>query len=229
MTGSAALELARRIDISCVRAQHRQDDIKDLAKHARIWSCINAHVLPAWVPLLRDLLGGSETLVGSPIGFPSGGTSIPIKVAEAHQLVNDGAEELDIVMNIGRFLDGDHRYVARELRDVLHVIPKEIVTKVIIETSLLNTPEIRKATQLVVESGAAFVKTGTGWAGPVSPQSVETIASELDALAAKNVQIKAAGGIRTPADIAALSAVGATRFGIGLTAAVSILEDVSKN
>jgi deoxyribose-phosphate aldolase len=177
---------------------------------------------------LHDLLRGSETLVGSPIGFPSGGTSIAAKVAEAHQLVNDGAEEIDIVINIGRLLDGDHPYVARELREVLDVIPKQIVAKVIIETSLLNEREIREATQLVVESGAAFVKTGTGWAGPVSKQSVEIIASELDALAAKDVQIKAAGGITTTADIAALTAAGATRFGIGLTAAVSILEDVSK-
>jgi len=228
MTAQAAAELARRIDISCVRAQHGEADVRQLAAEATRWHCINAHVLPNWLPLLRDLVSGSDTLAAAPVGFPSGGASTRTKVFEAEQLVEMGVEELDVVMNIGRFIDGDHGCVADELCRVMDVVPARIPVKVIIEVSLLTNEQIRSASRLVAESGAAFVKSGTGWSGPVTVVAVETIATALSDCGADQVQIKAAGGIRTPLDIAQLSAAGATRFGIGLMAAVSILEETQR-
>ena len=228
MTVQAAVDLARRIDISCVRSQHGESDVRQLAAEATTWGCINAHVLPNWLPLLRELVAGSDTLVAAPVGFPSGGASTQTKVFEAEQLVEMGVQELDVVMNIGRFIEGDLGYVADELRSVMEVVPARIPVKVIIEVSLLTDAQIRTASRLVAESGAAFVKSGTGWLGPVTVAAVGTIAEALGECGAYQVQIKAAGGIRTPLDIAQLSAAGATRFGIGLMAAVSILEETQR-
>ncbi len=228
MTERAARELARRIDISCVRAQHGSAEVAQLASEAMRWHCINAHVLPSWLPMLRDLLDGSDTLAAAPVGFPSGGASTQTKLFEAQQLVDDGVQELDVVINIGRLIDGDEAYVLGELRAIVDVVPPTIPVKAIIEVSLLSPLQIRTATRLVAESGAAFVKSGTGWAGPVTVAAVETIAEELSTFNGAPVQIKAAGGIRTAEQIAELEAAGATRFGIGLAAAVDILTAVDQ-
>lgn len=229
MTTQDARHLARMIDVSCVRAQHGEAEITELATQALHWNCINAHVLPSWLPLLRELIDRSETLAAAPVGFPSGGATSDVKVLEAEQLVNHGVQEMDVVINIGRLIDGDMDYVRDELRQVFAVVPPSVPVKAIIEASLLSDSQIRSATRVVAESGAAYVKTGTGWAGPVTISAVETIAAELKACGAEHVEIKAAGGIRTPSDISQLRAVGATRFGIGLAAAVDILKAVEQS
>lgn len=228
MSHRAALELARYVDISCVRAQHDASDVRQLAAEAMRWHCINAHVLPSWLPLLRELIDGSDTLVAAPAGFPSGGATTEVKVFETERLVDAGVQELDVIINIGRLIDGDEKYVLDELQRIVSVVPSKIPVKVIIEVSALSESQIRIATRLVAESGASFVKSGTGWAGPVTVTAVKTIAKELKACNSEHVQIKAAGGIRTPLDIVQLQAAGATRFGIGLAAAVSILEAVDQ-
>src|SRR5699024_6761259 len=99
--------LARIIDISAVQAQHTVSDVRELATHALSGDFIAAHVLPGWVPILAELLAGSTTNVGSPVGFPSGGTSTDVKVREAHWLVEAGVNEMDIVINVGRLKSGD--------------------------------------------------------------------------------------------------------------------------
>jgi len=228
MTQFRAQELARRIDISCVRAQNSENDVRLLAAEAKHWHCINAHVLPNWLPLLRELLEGSDTFAASPVVFSAGGVTTETKIFEAEQLVQIGVQELDVVLNIGRLIDGDLAYVKNELRSIIGAVPPSIPVKAIIEVSHLNEEQIRIATRLVAESGSAFVKTGTGWAGPVSAAAIEIIARELEICGGQHVQIKAAGGIRTPQDVEQLASVGATRFGIGLTAAVEILNAVSQ-
>ncbi len=142
-----ARALARTVDISCVRATHTEQDVRRLAAEATRWEFINAHVLPSWVPLLRELLEGTRTLVGSPVGFPSGGASTASKVAEARHLLVDGVQEMDVVMNIGRFLSGDIRYVTTELEIIVGEVRGKVPIKVIIETSLLTEPQIRTASR----------------------------------------------------------------------------------
>lgn len=227
MSRESATELARKIDISCVRASHGKSDIDELATNAIQWQCINAHVLPNWLPLLTSLLSRSNTLPAAPIGFPSGGSTTETKCRETEYVLVAGAQEVDVVLNIGRLIDGDVNYVSSELRHIMSLIPATVTTKGIIETSLLTSSQIGMATRLVAEAGCAFVKTGTGWAGPVTATAVSVIARELRNAGASQVEIKAAGGIRSLADIQALSAAGATRFGIGLGSALSILEEVS--
>jgi deoxyribose-phosphate aldolase len=228
MSLEGARELARSIDISCVRAQHGPSDIAELAQHALEWGCINAHVLPNWLPVLAPLLAGSSTLPAAPIGFPSGGSTTETKCRETEYVLQAGAKEVDVVLNIGRLIGDDLEYVTSELRHIMSLIPTSVITKGIIETSLLTPDHIRSATRIVAEVGFAFVKTGTGWAGPVTAGAVSVIAEELTNLGAPHVGIKAAGGIRSVADITTLSALGVTRFGIGLSSAVSILAEVSK-
>lgn len=225
MTLDQASQLARRIDISCVRAHHGRGDVEELAKQAREWGCINAHVLPHWLATLKELLDGSQTLPAGPIGFPSGGSTTASKCRETESVLEAGAREVDIVLNIARLIDGELDYVRGELRQIMAIIPPDLVVKAIIETSLLTVEQVKNATRIVADEGCAFVKTGTGWAGPVTTEVVREIARELEQIGASGVEIKAAGGIRTLSDTHALASAGATRFGIGLTSAVNILQE----
>ena len=214
--------LARKIDISCVRTQHTEEDIRALAALSVKWDFINAHVLPHWVPLIKTLLVGSNTLVGAPAGFPSGGSSTTTKLKETQFLLENGVEEIDVVMNVGRFLSGDFAYVEHELKDILQEINASIPVKIIIETPYLSIPQIRLAAKLCADVGANFIKTGTGWAGPVTVDGVKAIAESI----APPVMIKAAGGIRTLEHIKQLAGAGATRFGVGVTAAIDLVQQL---
>lgn len=219
MTDGAARDLARLIDISCVRADHTESDVRSLAADAVRWNFINAHVLPTWVPLLRTLLDGSTTLVGSPVGFPSGGASTPVKIREAAQLLEDGVQEMDVVMSIGRFLSDDIAYVEQDLTAIIREVSGAVPVKVILETSLLTDSQIRTAANVAAAAGADFIKTGTGWAGPATVEAVQAIADSIPS----PVHIKASGGIRTLDQLHALQHAGASRFGVGARAAMDLI------
>lgn len=214
--------IARRIDISCVRAGHAEADVRALAEHACAGRFVNAHVLPHWIPLLRELLEGSDTLAGAPIGFPGGGHATAVKVAEADWLVDAGAQELDVVVNIGRMRSGDDHYVRTELSAVRDVVPREIPLKVILETSLLSLAEIRRGAVAAVETGADFVKTGTGWTGVRVDLATVRLLREAIGDRAK---IKASGGLRDLSAVLALRREGVERFGVGVEAALAIVAE----
>lgn len=215
-----AESIARRIDISAVRAHHAESDVRALAADARRGGFVNAHVLPHWVPLVRELLDGSDTLVGAPVGFPGGGHATAIKVAEAEWLVANGVQELDVVINVGRLLSGDDAYVRTELAAVREVVPATIPLKVILEVSLLGADDIRRGSALAVETGADFVKTGTGWTGvPVTLEDVQTIR----AVVGDRAKIKASGGLRDLETVLAFRDAGVERFGIGVGPALAIV------
>lgn len=214
--------IARRIDISAVQSHHGEREVRALATAARVGGFVNAHVLPTWVPLLAELLAGSGTLVGAPVGFPSGGATTAVKVAEAERLLADGARELDVTTNAGRLRSGDDAFVARELHDVLAAIPRAVPTKVIVESSLLTPDEIRRGAELAADAGADFVKTGTGWAGrPTSMATIELIRTAVG----DRVGIKASGGLRDLDTIRAMEARGVSRFGLNVEAAVAVVSE----
>lgn len=130
------------IDISAVRTQHSLEDVADLANLARQYHFINAHILPAWVKILRKHLDGiSDIYVGSPVGFPIGGHETLTKLIEAQQRLQDGVQEIDIVMNIGRFKNKDYRFVADELEAIVRLSGTRAVTKVIVEINTLTNNE----------------------------------------------------------------------------------------
>jgi deoxyribose-phosphate aldolase len=217
----SAGELAQMIDISAVQAFHTEGDVRTVARSAREGGFIAAHALPHFVPLLRSLIpAGGPTRVGGPVGFPSGGHATPTKVIEARTLVLEGAEELDMMLNVGRLKSGHLQYVTDEIRAVAEAIAP-VPLKVILEVFHLTDDEIRHGCNCVVAAGAEFVKTGTGWTP--SGTTIERVALICDAVRGE-AEVKASGGIRDLQTISAMIQLGVTRFGINTQVALELVK-----
>ena len=144
-----------------------------------------------------------------------------IKLAEARWLVEAGADELDMMINIGRLKSGDLRYVRDEIKAVVEVVAP-IPLKVILEVSRLTDDEIRQGSESIMEAGAAFVKTGTGWTGePTTLKHIRIINAVLQGTCG----IKASGGIQNLETIKAMLSVGVTRFGINTRVALEVMKE----
>ena len=217
-------EAARMIDISAVRTHHTRADIEQTVGYAKKYHFINVHVLPCWVKELAEMLADTpEVYVGAPVGFPSGGTSTETKICEAKQLIADGVQEMDIVMNVGKFRSGDTGYVLEELKRLVGLAKEqEILTKVIIETrALTGDDEIFRACDLVMRSGADFLKTGTGWI----PGKLDLLQmGKIKGYLGGDLKLKVAGGIRTREEFLALANIGVERMGINTQSAMEIVE-----
>jgi len=214
-------ELARITDSTNVKATATKGDVEKLCKEAVEYGFGCVCVNPVYVKLAATLLEGSKVRVCSTIGFPFGVTLSEIKALEAVKAVENGAEELDMVINLSALKSGDYEVVKRDVAAVVDVkrLSNEIVVKVIIETACLTKEEKVIACRLVKEAGADFVKTSTGFFGKgASVEDVrlmrETVGSDFG--------VKAAGGIRTYADAVAMIKAGANR--IGTSTAVAIVE-----
>ncbi len=221
-----AYEAARMIDISTVRTHHSIKDIREVVEIAKKYKFINVHALPCWVKELSELLlNEPDIYVGAPVGFPGGAHRTEVKLLEARYLVEDGAQEIDVVMNIGKLKNKDYEYVLNELKTIIDSIPKKVLKKVIIEMNCLTDEEIRKACELVIESGADFIKTGTGWVtGKLDLQRVKMIKDLTDG----KVKMKVAGGIRTREEFDKMVEMGVERFGINTKSALEIVESFEK-
>jgi deoxyribose-phosphate aldolase len=218
-------EAARFIDISAVRTVHTYSDILNIVNTAKQYRFINVHCLPCWVSITRELLAGEKDIfVGAPVGFPSGGHKTEVKLLEAEHLIKDGVQEMDIVMNVGRFKNREYDYVLDELKQIISITPPKVRTKVIIEINALTGAEVEKACELVMQSGAEFVKTGTGWIpGPVDIKRIAGIRE----LTRGKIKVKASGGIRGREEFETLLRMGVDRFGINLVSALEIVSSYS--
>jgi deoxyribose-phosphate aldolase len=217
-----AKDAARLIDISAVRTHHSLKDIEEMVEIARRYRFINVHTLPCWTKTVSEMLRSDPDIrVGAPVGFPGGGHKTQVKLLEAQQLIEDGVEEMDIVMNVGRFKNREFGYVSDELKQIIQLAPKNILVKVIIELNCLDDSELEDVCRIVIDSGADFLKTGTGWV-PGDANIVRI--ARIKELTRGWVQVKAAGGVRTRADFDALLALGVERFGINIASALSIVE-----
>ncbi len=215
-------EAARLIDISAVRTHHTLSDIEEVVAIAQEYRFINVHTLPCWTKTLSHLLRNDpDIFVGAPVGFPGGAHTTEVKLLEARRLIEDGVREMDIVMNVGKFKNGEYSYVLDELRAVIALAPKNVLTKVIIEINCLTDKELEHACALVMYSGADFLKTGTGWVP--GGANIERIA-RIRELTLGRVKIKAAGGIRTREEFDALVDIGVERFGINTASALEIVK-----
>jgi deoxyribose-phosphate aldolase len=214
-------DLAAMIDVSAVQAFNTAQDVRQMAEVAAGAGFVMAHALPHHVPLLRSLLPrDGRTMVGGPVGFPSGGHTTATKLAEARELIGSGADEIDVMMNIGRLKSGDLAYVQNEVSAVVEAAAP-VPVKVIIEVGHLSDDEIRRACDIVVRGGAAFVKTGTGWLpAPTTLAQVALIAETVRGA----VQIKASGGVRDLDTMTRMIALGVTRFGISTQAALALVD-----
>jgi len=208
-TVASPTDLAGFIEHTLLKADASLKDIKRLCAEAREHSFHAVCVNGSWVSQARHFLGGSEVKVATTVGFPLGAADADSKRFETEAAIDNGAQEIDAVLNIGRLKDGDDQYVLRELRDIVEAADERPV-KVILETCLLTREEKIRACQLVVDSGAQFVKTSTGFShGGATIEDVML----LREIVGDQFGVKAAGGIRdTPTALAMIEA-GASRLG----------------
>jgi deoxyribose-phosphate aldolase len=208
--------IARLIDHTLLKPDVTPTQVEQLCVEAVEAGFASVCVNSCYVPLCRRQVEGSSVRVCTVIGFPLGATLREAKAAEAAAAVNLGADELDMVMNIGWFKAGADEMVVSDIHRVLGAAQQRPV-KVIIETCLLTDEEKERATRLVVESGAAFVKTSTGFStGGATVEDVMLLAR----VAAGRIGVKAAGGIRDYATVLKMIEAGATRIGTSSGAAI---------
>ncbi|MEM3458290.1 MAG: deoxyribose-phosphate aldolase [Candidatus Bathyarchaeia archaeon] len=216
-------ELAKMIDSTNVKATATKSEIEKLCKEAAEYGFRCAVVNPFYVKLAASILKGSNVKVCSTVGFPVGVSLPEIKALEAVKAVEDGAEELDMVINLGAMKSGDYEAVKRDIAAVMDIkrLSKGIIVKVIIETTFLSRDEKIIACKLAKEAGADFVKTSTGLFGKgATAEDVRLMRQTVG----KDMGVKAAGGIRTYADAIAMIKAGANR--IGTSTAVQIIQGV---
>jgi deoxyribose-phosphate aldolase len=217
-------ELARMVDLSAVRTDVPIAEVRQLAALAKQYNCVCAFAMPCYTRELAAMLADApQVRVGGTVGFPSGASTPAVKAAEARQQLADGADELDMVMNVGLLLSERYGGVVADIRAVVDAAGATPV-KVILETHYLSDDQIRRGAELCLRAGAAFVKTGTGWTPTgATPHNISLIKSVVG----EKAQIKAAGGIRDLASLVELYRCGARRFGLGLASGAKILAEAA--
>jgi deoxyribose-phosphate aldolase len=212
--------IAALIDHTILKPEATRADIIKVCREARQYSFASVCVNPYWVPLVRAELQGSPVKVCTVVGFPLGATSTEAKVAETTAALRAGAEEIDMVVNIGALRSGDHEAVKLDIQQVVKVSHEAgAIVKVILETALLDDNQKAVASTLCKMAGADFVKTSTGF-GP-SGATAHDVAL-MRQVVGPDMGVKASGGIRTLDDLRKMAAAGATR--IGASASVKIVE-----
>lgn len=214
-------DIARMIDASMLRPEVKEADLNEFARNAKKYHFLEAQILPYYASELNSLLEDTpDILVAAPIGFPSGAHKAAVKVLEAELALEDGCDELDMVINIGALRSGRFSYVGDEIKAIVAVAQDKPV-KVILETHYLNKDEIKRCCELSIKARAAYVKTSTGWAE--TGATVENVAL-IKSFVGDAIKIKASGGIRNVRTLVEMYKNGARRFGISIHSAVKIIE-----
>jgi deoxyribose-phosphate aldolase len=228
-------ELAKMIDHSILHPTMTDEDLKRECAVAAKYDVASVCVKPYAVKQAVELLKGTDVLVGCVIGFPAGNSAIEVKVFEAEHACNDGAVEIDMVINIGKALQGDWEYIEKEIGAVTKTCHKHsAIVKVIFETDYVSKEEdIIKLCQICTKVGADYVKTSSGF-GFVKKANgdynytgatIENL-KLMKASSGPNVKVKAAGGVRSLDGLLAVQEAGCTRC--GATATVTMMEDAKK-
>lgn len=212
----SASELARYIEHTQLRPEATRSDIERLCAEARQYGFYAVCVNGSRVELARHLLEDTDVRVVAVVGFPLGAMEADVKRFETEAAIDKGAHEIDVVLNIGQLKDGNDVAVLRELRDVVEAADERPV-KVIIETGLLTREEKLRACRLILDSGAQFVKTSTGFGpGGATCEDVRLLREAVG----PDFGVKAAGGIRDAATALALIEAGANRLGCSRSVAI---------
>ncbi len=212
--------IASLIDHTILKPEATRADVVKVCREARQYSFASVCVNPYWVPLVSAELAGSPVRVCTVVGFPLGATSTEAKVAETAAAVRAGAQEIDMVINVGALRSGDHEAVKVDIQQVVKVAhTARAIVKVILETALLDDNQKAVACTLCKLAGADFVKTSTGFS--TAGATAHDIAL-MRSVVGPDMGVKAAGGIRTLSDLKTMTAAGATR--IGASASIKIVE-----
>jgi deoxyribose-phosphate aldolase len=214
-------QIAKAIDHSLLRPELDLDIVEEGVRLAVRYDVASATVRPADVALATDLVTGTDVLVSTVVGFPHGSSTTATKAFEAERALDDGAHELDMVLNIGRLRSGRVDEVREEIHTIVELARgRNAIVKVILENAYLTDEQKVLGCRLAEEAGAQFVKTSTGYAP--SGATLEDLRL-MRATVSPHVQVKAAGGVRTLDALLDVLSVGVTR--VGLTATEAILED----
>jgi len=228
-------DLAKMIDHSILQPTHTDEDLKKQCAVARKYDVASVCVKPYAVKQAVEQLKGSAVEVGCVIGFPHGNSSTAVKVFEAEQACNDGATEIDMVINIGKALGGDWDYVEKEIKAVADTCHRnQAIVKVIFETDYVTKTEDKiRLCKICTRVGADFVKTSSGYGFVKQPNGdfnyKGATVEDVDLMrkhSGPRVQVKCAGGVRTLDDLLKMKAAGATRS--GATATEAILEEAKR-
>ncbi|HRJ44888.1 MAG: deoxyribose-phosphate aldolase [Caldilineaceae bacterium] len=220
-------DVAAAIDHTALKPATTEAEIRQLCSEALHYKFASVCVNPTWVALAAELLADSPVRVCTVIGFPLGATLSAVKAFETGATIAAGAQEVDMVINIGRLKDAQYDAVRDDIRGVVNAAhsgggrSRPVVVKVIIETALLTDFEKRMACILAAEAGADFVKTSTGFSG--GGATVEDIRL-MRQVVGPQMGVKASGGIRNGASSLALLEAGATRLGV--SAGVTIVQEL---
>jgi deoxyribose-phosphate aldolase len=214
-------DIAKMLDHSLLQPVVTDAELEEGCRLARTYDVASVCIKPYAVSLAAKLLAGSTVAVGTTIGFPHGGHTTAIKAAEAEQAMNEGARELDMVVNIGKVLSKDWRYVADDIGAVVEAAHRrQALVKVIFENCFLADEHKEQLCRICAEMGADYVKTSTGYG---SSGALDEDLRLMRRCSPPRVKVKAAGGVRTFDRLLAVRALGVSR--VGATATKAILDE----
>lgn len=204
------MTLNKFIDHTLLKADATTEQIDQLIDEAKKYEFKSICINPTWVKYCAEKLKDSEVLVCTVIGFPLGANTSTVKAFEANEAIENGADEVDMVINIGALKAGDLHTVENDIKAVVASVNKRALLKVIIETCLLTEEEKIQVSAIVRHSGADFIKTSTGFStGGSTPEDVALLRKEVGEV----IGVKASGGVRTLEDAQKVIVSGATRIG----------------
>jgi deoxyribose-phosphate aldolase len=217
-----ATNVAKMIDHTLLKADAAKEQIEVLCSEAKEYSFASVCVNPAWVSYASELLKGSGVDVCTVIGFPLGASTSEVKAFETKNAIENGATEVDMVINIGALKSGSSDLVEADIRAVVEAAKGKALTKVIIETSLLTEDEKVLACELAVKAGTDFVKTSTGFStGGATVEDIRLMRKTVG----PEIGVKASGGVRSTEDAQQMIEAGATR--IGASSGVAIVNGLT--
>jgi len=212
--------LSRYIDHTVLKADTQLEDIKKLAEEAKQYNFFAVCVNGCYVSEIKHLLEGTDVKIAAVVGFPLGAATMESKVFETEDAINNGASEIDMVINIGALKDRRYDYVREEIEKIVQASENKAIVKVIIETALLTEEEKEVASRLSKEAKAHFVKTSTGFStGGATKEDVAL----MKRVVGDKLEVKASGGVRDYAKAKEMIDAGATR--IGASASVKIVKE----
>lgn len=214
------MEINKYIDHTLLKADARKEDVIKICKEAREYKFKSVCVNSSFAKLVKRELEGSDVDLTVVVGFPLGAMSTEAKVFETKDAINNGADEIDMVINISALKDKDYNYLEEEIRKLKEVCDQKIL-KVIIETCLLTDDEKVKVCQIAKKAGADYVKTSTGFS--TAGAKIEDVRLMRETVG-ESLGVKASGGIRTLDDVEKFIEAGASR--IGASASVQIMEEI---
>ncbi|MGD6898962.1 deoxyribose-phosphate aldolase [Bacillus infantis] len=219
-----ATNVAKMIDHTLLKADATKEQIEVLCSEAKEYSFASVCVNPAWVSYASELLEGSGVDVCTVIGFPLGASTSEVKAFETKNAIENGATEVDMVINIGALKSGSSDLVESDIRAVVEAAKGKALTKVIIETSLLTEDEKVLACELAVKAGTDFVKTSTGFStGGATIEDIRLMRKTVG----PEIGVKASGGVRSTEDAQQMIEAGATR--IGASSGVAIVNGLTSD